>query len=188
MADFPLAGIYQVNNSPDMLNRFEHLIDLWRRRGQITRMKRKLIFEEILYILVCDMRQQKIEGDTNHAIEKTIEFMVHYYQKKVTLEELSQMAGMSVSHYCRLFKRYTGYSPIDYVTHLRMDRAKELLVMSGFRLKSIAQSVGYDDEFYFSRRFKDIVGLSPTQFAQHHDHNSDNHARITNEVDDDLRV
>lgn len=100
------------------------------------------------------------------AIEHTIDYMVNHYHKPLTLQDLAQIAGLSVSHYSRLFKRYAGYSPIDYLTHLRMDRAKELLVLSDYKLKGIAKSVGYNDEFYFSRMFKKVVGMSPSEFAK----------------------
>lgn len=94
--------------------------------------------------------------------------MIGHYQEPLTLEGLAQMAGLSVSHYSRLFKKYIGYSPIDYLTHLRVDRAKELLVLSDYRLKSIASSVGYTDEFYFSRIFKKVTGVSPREYAKNH--------------------
>jgi YesN/AraC family two-component response regulator len=58
-----------------------------------------------------------------------------------------------------------GYSPIEYLTHLRIDRAKELLAHSDIRIKEVSQSVGYEDELYFSRIFKKIAGVSPTQFS-----------------------
>jgi AraC-like DNA-binding protein len=81
------------------------------------------------------------------------------------LSDLANIAGLSISHYSRLFKKYIGLSPIDYLTHLRIDRAKELLVLSDVRIKEVSQNVGYVDELYFSRTFKRIVGVSPSQFC-----------------------
>jgi YesN/AraC family two-component response regulator len=99
------------------------------------------------------------------AIERTIDYMVNHYNENITLERLAGIAGLSPSHYSRLFKKYAGHSPIDYLLHLRMDRAKELLVLSDYRLKAVAESIGYTDELYFSRMFKKIVGISPSEFA-----------------------
>ncbi|RAV16353.1 helix-turn-helix domain-containing protein [Paenibacillus contaminans] len=163
---FPLAGMYTVQNPPQLMYMMEQLVVLWKRRGHMTAMRRNILLHEFLLALVQDFRAQKIAGDATAAIEATQDYMTTNYREPLTLEGLSGMAGLSVSHYSRLFKKIIGYTPIDYLTHLRVDRAKELLVLSDYRLKSIASSVGYSDEFYFSRMFKKIVGLSPREYAK----------------------
>jgi AraC-like DNA-binding protein len=165
---FPLQGMYTVQNTPQLIYLLEQLDTLWKRRGHITAMRRKLMLQELFLTLMLDFRAQKITGDTTAAIELTQDYMVGHYQEPLTLEGLSQMAGLSVSHYSRLFKKIIGYSPIDYLTHIRMDRAKELLSLSDYRLKSIANSVGYSDEFYFSRIFKKVTEHSPRAYAKKH--------------------
>ncbi|MNI26685.1 HTH-type transcriptional activator Btr [compost metagenome] len=167
-APFPLQGMYTVHNTPQLIYLLEQLDILWKKRGHITAMRRKLILQDFFLALMLDFRTQKITGDTTAAIELTQDYMTSHYQEPLTLEGLAQMAGLSMSHYSRLFKKIIGYSPIDYLTHLRMDRAKELLSLSDYRLKSIASSVGYTDEFYFSRIFKKVTGQSPRDYAKKH--------------------
>ena len=166
--EFPLSGMYVLQNAPQVINLYEQLYHLWQRRGQVVTMRRKILFQELLLSIVQDLRAQEVTGSTTLAIERTIDYMVTHYKKNLTLDELAHIAGLSNSHYSRLFKKYSGYSPIDYLTHLRMDRAKELLALSDYRLKAVARSVGYQDEFYFSRIFKKVVGESPSSFAQKH--------------------
>jgi len=166
--DFPLNGVYTLQNSPIIINLFEQLHYLWQRRGSMVAMRRKILFYELLLAIAHDFRSHYVAGSTTLAIEHTIEHMVNHYPEDLNLADLAAMAGLSLSHYSRLFKKYTGYSPIDYLVHLRMDRAKELLSLSDYRLKAISQSVGYQDEFYFSRLFKKIVGMSPTAYARKH--------------------
>jgi AraC-like DNA-binding protein/mannose-6-phosphate isomerase-like protein (cupin superfamily) len=165
---FPLQGMYTVQNTPQLIYWMEQLVGLWQRRGHMTAMRRKNVLNEFWLTLLQDFRAQKVAGDTTAAIELTQEYMVQHYQEPLTLEQLAQLAGLSVSHYSRMFKKVIGYSPIDYLTHLRMDRAKELLVLSDYRYKLIANSVGYSDEFYFSRMFKKVVGVSPREYAKRH--------------------
>ncbi len=165
---FPLQGMYSLQNTPEIINLMEQLMNIWIRRGSSVGIRRCILFQEILLSIIQDFRSQQVAGNTMMAIEQTIDYMVIHYKEALSLGALSYMAGLSVSHYSRLFKKYTGYSPIDYLTHLRMDRAKELIILSDYRLKSIAQSVGYQDEFYFSRIFKKVVGISPTEFAKRH--------------------
>jgi AraC-like DNA-binding protein len=167
-AAFPMEGMYTVHNTPQLIYLFEQLDLLWKRRGHMTAMRRKILLLEFFMTVIQDFRAQKETGDTTAAIELTQDYMIGHYQEPLTLEGLAQMAGLSMSHYSRLFKKYSGYSPIEYLTHLRVDRAKELLVLYDYRLKSIAGSVGYTDEFYFSRIFKKITGVSPRAYAKRH--------------------
>ncbi|WP_100408128.1 AraC family transcriptional regulator [Bacillus solitudinis] len=165
---FPMSGMYNVQNSAHIINLLEQILHLRKRRGAIVAMKRKLLFWELLLMIIQDFRSQNLTGNTTNAIDRTVDYLTSHYQEAITLENLAQMAGMSVSHYSRLFKKFIGYSPMDYLRHLRMDRAKELIVFSDSRLKEISQSVGYQDEFFFSRTFKKVVGVSPTEFAKKH--------------------
>ncbi|WP_166242858.1 AraC family transcriptional regulator [Paenibacillus turpanensis] len=167
-AEFPFHGMYSVHNVPQLISLIEHLDTLWKRRGHMNALRRKIALYEFFLALLTDFRAQKIAGDTTAAIEMTQDYMINHYRDPLTLEQMAQMAGLSVSHYSRLFKKCIGYSPIDYLNHLRMDRAKELLVLSDYRLKAIAGSVGYTDEFYFSRIFKKIVGVPPREYANRH--------------------
>jgi AraC-like DNA-binding protein len=76
------------------------------------------------------------------------------------------MAGLTPNSYCRAFKKATGLTPSRYLTRLRMNRAKQLLMMPELSLKEIATHVGFQDELYFSRVFKNVEGVSPTIFMK----------------------
>ncbi|MED4229046.1 AraC family transcriptional regulator [Neobacillus cucumis] len=162
---FPLQGVYTIKNSPGVAFLLEKIISLSKRRGAVIAFKKKILFQELLLMFIQDFHTQTISKDTKQVIEETIDYISHHYQRTITLTDLAKMAGLSNSHYSRLFKKYTGYSPIEYLTHLRIDLAKELLAHSDIRIKEVSQSVGYEDELYFSRIFKKFVGVSPTQFS-----------------------
>lgn len=165
---FPLVGSYSILNTPPIHNAFEGIIKLTKHRGQIVQMRQRILFLDILTHIIADLRSQAVTGHTNSMIETTIDYMVNHYADNMTVEELAKMAGMSSSHYSRLFKKYASASPIHYLTQLRMDRAKELLILSDYKLKTVAQSIGYEDELYFSRLFKKFTGQSPSQYAKTH--------------------
>ncbi|MBC8081362.1 MAG: helix-turn-helix transcriptional regulator, partial [Gorillibacterium sp.] len=168
ISPFPLSGMYTIHNAPHLIDLFEQVHQLWQQRGHITAMRRNLLLQDLLLFLVLDFRTQKIAGDATAAIEHTQDYMATHYREALFVDDLAQMAGLSSSHYTRLFRKTIGYSPIDYLTHLRVDRAKEMLALSHYRLKLIAESVGYADEFYFSRIFKKIEGMSPRDYAKKH--------------------
>ena len=77
---------------------------------------------------------------------------------------LAAIAGISVPHYFALFKSQTGCTPLDYFTRLRMRRAGELLAGTSLNVKEVAGAMGYEDPFYFSRVFKSVHSLSPSEY------------------------
>ncbi len=162
---FPLKGVYMIKNMSKAVHLLEQINSLSKRRGADVAFEQRLLFQQLLLTFIKDFHSQALSGDTKQVIEATIDYMVHHYQSTITLNDLAERAELSKSHYSRLFKKYIGYSPIDYLTHLRIDRAKELLAHSDIRIKEVSQQVGYEDELYFSRTFKKIVGVSPTQFS-----------------------
>ena len=73
---------------------------------------------------------------------------------------------MSSYYFSKLFKEVSGYNFIEYVTNMRIDRAKELLSDGRLSMKEICMEVGYGDPNYFSRIFKKCVGVTPTEFRE----------------------
>ncbi|MEZ0484381.1 helix-turn-helix transcriptional regulator [Fibrella aquatica] len=79
---------------------------------------------------------------------------------------LAQAAHLSTSFFCRKFKQDTGYAPIEYFNHLRIQKACQLLHFSNLRINEVASQIGIDDPFYFSRLFKKQMGISPNEYRK----------------------
>ncbi|WP_010271658.1 helix-turn-helix domain-containing protein [Paenibacillus senegalensis] len=94
------------------------------------------------------------------------EYMEHHYHEPLSIAQLAQMANLSPKYFVYLFKKTFGHSAIDYLTDLRINRAKRYLLESDYRMREIAHKVGYSDEFYFSRKFKKEVGISPSEYVK----------------------
>jgi AraC family transcriptional regulator, arabinose operon regulatory protein len=77
---------------------------------------------------------------------------------------MARHADLSPSHFSRLFKEQTSYSPIDYFIQLKVQHACRLLFLTSMTVREIGAELGYEDPAYFSRLFKKIVGMSPTQY------------------------
>lgn len=82
----------------------------------------------------------------------------------LTLNMLSQYAGVSGQHLNRLFKQAIGTTPLMYVSELRLNRAAALLREGQMTIKAVAESVGFDDPYYFSKKFRQHFGLSPSEY------------------------
>ncbi|ANY69521.1 hypothetical protein BBD42_25815 [Paenibacillus sp. BIHB 4019] len=100
------------------------------------------------------------------AVQETIAYLERAYSQNITIEQLAKQANIGSWQYRQLFRRITGFNPNEFVTELRMKRAKELLIVSQQRLSEIARTVGYEDEYYFNRRFKKSTGMSPRQYMR----------------------
>jgi AraC-like DNA-binding protein len=89
----------------------------------------------------------------------------HFLELK-TLEQIARQCHVHRVYLCRLFQRYNHQSPYQYLMRLKMNHAAELLQKPGAMVKQVAQRVGFEDPFHFSRAFKAVLGLSPQAFGR----------------------
>ncbi|MFC4601382.1 AraC family transcriptional regulator [Cohnella hongkongensis] len=132
--------------------------------GPWNDMKANILFQELIAELFQDAGRERAE-DLGDAIQRTLDYMKNHYPLYITREKLADMAGVSADYYSKAFKKRLNKSPIEYLTDIRIAQAKRLLAQSGESLRSIAQRVGFSDEFYFSRKFKAEIGCSPRTYA-----------------------
>ncbi|MDZ4287441.1 MAG: AraC family transcriptional regulator [Prosthecobacter sp.] len=99
-------------------------------------------------------------------VQKALEKMRLYFHQPLRVSELAQLAGMSESHFSRQFKAAIGTSPIDWLRRERINQAKRRLIESEDPVKEVARQVGYSDQFFFSKDFKKMTKLTPTQFRE----------------------
>ncbi|MDK8182378.1 AraC family transcriptional regulator [Paenibacillus sp. UMB4589-SE434] len=121
--------------------------------------------EWMMFILVERSLQHDTKKDSKKAVEQAIDYMHAAYHEDITVDKLAMEARISRRQFTELFRMLTNRSVTDYLTDLRIQEAKKLLLAGG-PLSYIARTVGYRDEYYFNRRFKQIVGQSPRQYAQ----------------------
>jgi AraC-like DNA-binding protein len=108
-------------------------------------------------------------ASARHVIEKdavdfSIEFMQNHLDVQLTLESLASSINLSVSHYSSIFRKKTGYSPVVYFNHLKIQHACQYLQFTTLRINEIASKLGIDDAYYFSRMFTKIMGISPLEY------------------------
>ena len=86
----------------------------------------------------------------------------------LTIERLAEKAGMSKYHFCRVFKRYAARSPMQYVSYMRVAKAKDLLKYDSgnMTISLIASAVGFYDASNFNKNFKKVTGLTPSTYRQ----------------------
>lgn len=110
-------------------------------------------------------RQQEAIGPISPT-NKAIQLMQANLSRALTVDALAQSAHLSVSFFSRRFRQDTGYAPIEYFNHLRIQKACQLLHFSRLRINEVAAQIGIDDPFYFSRLFKKQMGISPAEYRK----------------------
>ncbi len=98
--------------------------------------------------------------------DRSILFMQKNLDKTLSLAELAASVNLSVSHYSALFKKTTGFSPIDYFNHLKIQKACQYLQFTELRIREIAFRIGIDDPLYFSRLFNRTMGYGPKEYRK----------------------
>lgn len=135
--------------------------------GSLTTLgKAKRWFTKFCLSLHCLISGQR-EKSHVQFIQQAKEFIAkHFTEAGFGLDQICEMIGVSPSYFSSTFKREVGLSFVQYLTGIRMDRAKELLVKTEGKTYEISQAVGYSEPNYFSFSFKRYVGLSPSQYRQ----------------------
>ena len=90
----------------------------------------------------------------------------HYTNPELTLRQVSNEVAMSNNHFCTIFSQETGVTFTEYITSLRIEKAKELLRDRQMRTSDVSASIGYNDPHYFSYLFKKYTGLSPRDYRR----------------------
>lgn len=93
-------------------------------------------------------------------------FIQQHYQEALRLEDVSSAIGFNATYFSAMFKKETGQNFMDYLTELRMNKAKELLCSDENAVQDVAEQVGYRDLKYFSRLFKKTTGISPSDYKK----------------------
>lgn len=101
-------------------------------------------------------------------IRKTIEYIHSNYAKPLSLTEVSRRAFLSPSRFSLVIKHITGFSLIDYINYLRVQKARELLLNTDKILYSICRECGFRNDNYFRRVFKEYSGCLPSEFREYY--------------------
>ena len=127
-------------------------------------------FREKMAGLTIEMCRQFAEFKDSRNNERRSEILdyvnCHYGDSSMGLESVADEFGVSSNYLSRFFKQETGCSFIQYVTMIRMDRARELLVNSNKQIKEIVAEIGYIDVANFVRKFKGYEGVTPGQYRE----------------------
>ena len=130
-------------------------------------MERAIAYAKKMISQAIEIRDQN-SGNKNRSILKTaVDFIdSHYMDEEISLNTVANVANVSSNHFSALFSQNMGQTFIEYLTTLRMNKAKELLRCTGMRSSEIAGEIGYKDAHYFSYLFKKTQGMTPSDYRK----------------------
>lgn len=105
-------------------------------------------------------------GLTPNQARRIGQYVEGNLERPIALADLAAVAGLSASHFCRVFRRTFGQPPLVYVQHRRVDRAKRLMLSSNASLAAIALDCGLYDQAALSRVFRRVTGQSPATWRR----------------------
>jgi AraC-like DNA-binding protein len=125
----------------------------------------------LLRVLAALLRPESTDASTESArdrarMEEVLKLLADVSGPTQPPEVLARAAGLSVSHFNRLFREWSGFTPMEYQRRQRIARARALLADARLSIKEIAAQCGFDDPYHFSRVFRQLDGLSPSQYRE----------------------
>ena len=111
---------------------------------------------------IAVLKQQAATSQNSILFAK--DYILTHYSDPLTLENVAQTAHISPYYFSKLFKQNTGSNFVEYLTGIRIEKAKELLTSQELSIKDICFAVGYKDPGYFCRIFKKITGRTPKEY------------------------
>ena len=106
------------------------------------------------------------DSENTLLLKNAVRYLEEHYTENLKMSLLAEKFNLSESHFRKLFKGFTGLSPVEYRNGLRVEHAKELLNQNTVSVAEVARAVGIEDQFYFSRIFKEAEGISPLRYKK----------------------
>ncbi|MBU8853062.1 AraC family transcriptional regulator [Bacillus sp. FJAT-26377] len=128
---------------------------------------------ELLYSVILKLRQDSVYIESKSRLQQitqlnpVLRYIEEYYHQPLTLEVLAQQLNVTEQYTCLLFQQSLGIRPFEYVTRVRIQKAKKLLLKnSQISVQDVARQVGYEHPSYFIKRFKEQENVTPTVFRK----------------------
>ena len=145
--------------------RFEELVEIWQRMRTGYRMQTKARLVALLGDLVTESMAGQVDPAAYHRTLPARRWMETHIEESMTLDSLAELCGMSVGSFRRAFAEVYGLPPVSYLMRLRIEKAKEYLLL-GFSLEDTAARCGFANSNYFIRYFRNAEGMTPGRFRK----------------------
>jgi AraC-like DNA-binding protein len=170
--DFAAMNSPLFGGSLQLRSCFARLIDEHRQPSAYGPVMARLILHELLVTVVRDYARTTHGGATDTTflsapIQRAVEWIqAHMEEELPSIDDMAEQVGLSESHFRRRFHEETGFSPLEYVTRQRVQRAKELLHDERLSITRLAFGLGFQSSGYFAQVFRKMTGMTPSDYRE----------------------
>ena len=162
------SGVYYIGSSQEIAEAFRAVFQNYIDRDSCHEIAAAAQMTNILVQMRrnLDTLASTRSGLMAGKLKESLNFIHRHYSQSISVRELANLEHLSTSRYCALFRQVMGISPQSFIIDLRLHMAAELMMKTDLSIKQIAHMIGYDDQLYFSRLFRNKRGLSPRQYIR----------------------
>ncbi|MBQ6892793.1 MAG: helix-turn-helix transcriptional regulator [Clostridia bacterium] len=159
------SDIFSMTNVKGIESMFRRMLEKWRLQKPAAREDCMAILYSVYAEVVRAKQAVYIPSSRRRQLDSALQYISENFNNEgLTVESVAETAGMSESHFRRLFKSAYQLSPVKYINLMRVNRAKELIRYSTYSFSQIALETGFANVYYFSRIFKKEVGCTPSEY------------------------
>ncbi len=147
-------------------DRFRELYDCWNRRADGFMLHCRSLIGDLLYMLIREAQEANALRPHDRTMERVCGYIASHADERLTIASLAGVAELSPSHFRMLFRQYAGMTTVEYQNRLRIGRACALLRSGAYSVTETALALGFSDIYYFSRLFKKLTGVNPSEYAK----------------------
>lgn len=157
----------EAENLQNVLLKAKEEIEKNRKNSEyITKLKRELAKMQRVREGSSDDEKERGITDAHVSVQRAIHYINENYNQDISMEQVAGSVFMNSAYFSQLFKREMGIGFNEYVTNLRMEKAKVFLKQPFLRINEVADLVGYQNTTYFNRVFKNYTGMTPTEYKE----------------------
>jgi len=156
----------KIHSADYFKQRFSLLCHHWMMKSAFQSTLCYSILLEMLGVLNHDLNQEEIPTKKIKLVDATKNYIVTHYKEALRLVDISEQIDRTPTYITNVFKEVSGFTPIEYLHHVRINKAKELMFTTSKSMREIADDTGFCDQAYFNRVFKKITGYTPSSFLR----------------------
>lgn len=154
-----------VRLGPPFEGRFREMLLQLQSENPLLRTSGAHLFSALVYELASNAKKRATLSTASY-VDELVQWMQSNLAASLDLEQVAARVGINKSYLIRNFKLRTGTSPIQFFNRLKIETASDMLESTSLTIKQIADQLGFCDEFYFSRLFKQFSGVAPQGFRK----------------------
>lgn len=121
---------------------------------------------ELLRDKLCEYLEERKKNYKNNIINHVKKYINEHLEDKLSLNEIAALYSISPSYLSSLFKKYCEIGFSEYITQMKISKAKDLLLKDNYKVYEVSDMLGFESAFYFSKVFKKVTGYSPKEYTQ----------------------